>query len=76
MREMQLSRANLLMSYSGLSAWQSSLQEKEIALANDLKAGYWNPVAIDLIPCNSDALGYLEISTQIPNIILHVHPEQ
>jgi hypothetical protein len=65
-----------LKSTGNYSKWQASLHEKEVDLTNDLEAGYWNQMTVDLIPCNPDELGYLEVSLQTPSIILHVHPAQ
>lgn len=51
--------------------WQSSIHEKEVALADDLMPGAWNNVDLDLVPAASDELGYLEVSIASPSVVLH-----
>jgi hypothetical protein len=51
--------------------WQKSTHQKEVALTEDLVPGAWNTVTVDLVPCASDELGYLEVSMETPSVILH-----
>ena len=57
-------------SESSYDSWQKAIHEKEITLNTTVSAGAWNHVEIDLIPCNVDELGFLEVSLKSPMIRL------
>jgi len=51
--------------------WESSIQEKEVPLNDNLVAGSWNSVTVDLVPCAANEMGFLELSITTPSVILH-----
>jgi len=68
--------SHALKSIDSYDSWQKSIHEKEVTLTDDLAPGKWNSVTVDLIPCASDELGYLEVSLQTPTITLHAVPSR
>ncbi len=54
--------------------WQSTIQQKEIALKEDLVPGAWNPVDLLLVPATKDELGFLELSMTTKTMMLHQKP--
>lgn len=53
--------------------WRKSINEKEVTLTTNLLAGSWNTVTMDLVPCNADQIGYMELSMKTPSVVLHTN---
>lgn len=54
--------------------WQSTIQQKETELKQDLVPGAWNPVELMLVPSTKDELGFLELSMTTRSMTLHAKP--